>query len=922
MPSFTSCTSPRVATVAVLVSLVFASSAWAESLSDFIRIQTFKTHSRVTIKVDSSVEVLPIQTAQEARRGFTILLKGLTLTDLGAPFGSDHEWVREVEAVAKSDSRVQKLNLQEREDGVTVTAQWKFPSGALALATPRMETFHYRKNDAAQYVIDFWPKPGPTLAAAKAAADRRAREAKLAAARAKMQGRRDRRIANEKLRAERDDNLRFCRENWDEKREIFLPFQPVEAVFDFSKYLPSGTADKGHEYLNPTGDAEEAQLFRLAVKLYGSEKYALVIKTLDFLDSRVSKPEIRVEAAFLRANSMLKLGYEEQGVELLKSVMNQSRSSKAAQRSAMFIALKRHEAKDPLASLEYFVWLTQYHTKSPVAWVFHLGAAEALAQLRQTQRSAAEFRWVMENASSAENQARGAIRMGDLFLERRQYDQALASYFLASQNFGKEVVKFPSFYLNRAEALYWLGQYDRAAEVYGDFLKRHQASGEGWRALYRLAELHGRKGELARADGYLTETVNRHPYSVGAILSRMRLLSCGTGLEPTTAKSTVSNFFENELTRFDPSAEVFVDRLADYRGLAHVRALLAAGDEESALNVALAQLNTFSSVDAGAGSTRDAVSRLMGHLYRKIILKKLGDQPTDESRLVALSFHHEMGPKMPRSSGAVEADYLLKLSQAAVDLGMPQWGQQLAQDYQLTVAIERKLASAQDDEIDQKLAISERSFAEARALWIAGDSDSKIVPLLKQVAEESPYSYEREILFSLVEHRAGRPASSLQHALKARMLAAPTERNQPRLLHWIARLNRESGNPKAATEAYAELRGSQDKDSGRLASLGVVPVPSKQSLMMIEVDLLTSLGRWGEAASLFSDSKSESGLTLDSPLKYQYAQVLRKTGKLENLKKSQEMLEALAKEAPEDFWKKMAHEALQPVKSTAKEGNP
>ena len=221
-----------------LLLLVGAPRAMAETVADFIDIRSFKTHGRVSLRVDPSVEVERIDAVRESSKGFRILLKGLQLSDLGAPFGAEVQWAREVEAAAIRDPRLARLSLSEREDGVIVQGAWKFASGAAAPAVPRMESFHYRRNDDARYVVDFWPKPGPTVSEARAAGERSARVAALAEARRRMQGRRDRRIASEKQRAGHDDNLRFCREAWDEKREVFLPFHPVVDRFEFSQVLP------------------------------------------------------------------------------------------------------------------------------------------------------------------------------------------------------------------------------------------------------------------------------------------------------------------------------------------------------------------------------------------------------------------------------------------------------------------------------------------------------------------------------------------------------------------------------------------------------------------------------------------------------------------------------------------------------------
>ncbi|MEN9723484.1 MAG: hypothetical protein RJB38_1470, partial [Pseudomonadota bacterium] len=635
--------------LSALASGLFLSCAQADTISDFISIQNFKLHGRVSFKVDSSVEVEQLkadaQKKGKATDGFRLLFKGITLSDLGAPFGAEKEWTQRVEALSSRESRLAGLTLLEQADGVVVVGKWRFPGGAARLADPRMETFHYRHAEASRYVVDFWLKPGPTVAAAQAAQERKLRQERLAAAERRLKSRRDRRIANEKDRGELDDNLRFCREPWGEQREVFLPYKPLRVDFDFSKVLPQKTADQHHDYFKPEGESEEAQLFRLALKLYRGKKFALSLKTLEFLESRVHSSAIRVESLFLKANALAALEFKEPALAQLKAVTSLAPTSQAALSAAMYLALDRYGASDPLGALEQFLWLIEYHGKTAPGWVFHLGAAESLAQLRQTQRAVEEFRWVMEKAPRPEDQVLGAIRIGDLHLERREYDQALASYFLASQSFPRETARFPEFFLNRAEALYWLGQYDRAQAIYAEFMKTHPASKDGWRATYRLSEILGRAGKLQEADAQMMETVNRYPYSSGALLSRMRLMSCGSGLEPETAASAVSSFFDREASRFDPSSDFFTDRYSEYRGVAHVRALLSANDQEQAIQVALGQLEPGVVVGAPLPESKQAISRLMGYLFRKLLLKKLGAEPTDESRLAALSYYQEMAPK-------------------------------------------------------------------------------------------------------------------------------------------------------------------------------------------------------------------------------------------------------------------------------------
>lgn len=214
---------------AVSASLLLCAVAAAEQASDYIKIQTFKTHSRLSLRLDATVEVERQKASAEPSRGFEILLKGLALTDLGAPFGSEGDWLRQMDAVTEGDSRLLKVKFRETESGVVVKGTWRFPGGKAALAEPRMETFHYRKDDA--YFVDFWAKPGPTAVQAKASNERRAREDRLKKAQAEVKARQDRRAQLAVARAEMEDSMRFCKEPWTEPREVFLPFFPRSLHF-------------------------------------------------------------------------------------------------------------------------------------------------------------------------------------------------------------------------------------------------------------------------------------------------------------------------------------------------------------------------------------------------------------------------------------------------------------------------------------------------------------------------------------------------------------------------------------------------------------------------------------------------------------------------------------------------------------------
>jgi hypothetical protein len=133
-----------------------------------------------------------------------------------------------------------------------------------------------------------------------------------------------------------------------------------------------------------------------------------------------------------------------------------------------------------------------------------------------------------------------------------------------------------------------------------------------------------------------------------------------------------------------------------------------------------------------------------------------------------------------------------------------------------------------------------------------------------------------------------------------------------------------AGSPRSAVEILQRLQkfvgaAGQVKVVERASLLGLPPLPTVEQLVMIEGDVLSGLGRWGEAASAFGRivERGEGG----NHAKYRYADALDKTG--ERVRAVEQYQQIVAGKT-DDFWKKLAGEALAVDKSTdvvkAKEG--
>jgi tetratricopeptide (TPR) repeat protein len=909
-----------------------------------LKLETYRTHSRLTLQLDEGV-------ASEWRQvpgGFELVLKGIRLGDLGAPLGEEADWVRQFVNVA--DTRLSGVTLEETPAGLLFRGRWKFATGSKAPARPDMVAFDYRDKESAALVVDFWPKDGATVGEVS-----RQREAArhLASVRSREETERvrnARRAARLKAKLLSEDPKLFCRTPLSEDTDVFLAFLPFHQPVDLSHWIPTKGPDANYDWQEPTESTPAAQHVRLAIKLYKDKKYGLVNRTLDFLDKDYPGSPFASRMRFLRANSVLKLSLEKtaeapegaagaQGTEtpeakvaagLMTEAQKQFRDQLADPamdpeiklQTALYLAGRSLAAADHMGALEQFMWLAANSPKAVQAWVFHMGAAESARALRQTDRAVKEYEWVAEHGPDARSRSEGALRAGDLYMERFEYDQALASYAQGLRHFGPEAKEFPAVHINRAEALYGLGQFERANGAFKSFLAQFPAHPAGWRATLRLAEIAGRKAgsvrESEEARRWYLETVNRFPLSRGATLARMGLATCGDhgGMDFDAAK----RFFSTEAEIYDGAGEVMMERYKDYRALARVRTLMTLGREAEAVGAGIEELRRVSRLE-----TRRLVGGVLAMNFRRTLLGMLDRG----QRLEALTFYENNEAAVPRLNAKeanVDPDYLLKLSQAAASMNLGKVAQGLSDEFEKA----RRLAQAGaggfsgsgrapasisgadrrglDDgnggeDTEERLESGERHFTAAKALWVGTglSAEGRIRTELGSVDAESRFSYEREIILGLIEEKHGRTREALRHATRAQLLGAASAKGlrvrDPRVEAWVASLEARAGDARAALAAYRSLEDLKAGPGTDVAEeLGVPSVPSSDRLVIAESEILEKLGKWGEAAANYARAV-EKGLGGPQAV-YGYARALLRTGSRADRSKALAALEGIAAPAP------------------------
>jgi tetratricopeptide (TPR) repeat protein len=652
---------------------------------------------------------------------------------------------------------------------------------------------------------------------------------------------------------------------------------------------------------------------------------------------------------FLRANALIKIGKIDRGELVLDQLMGSFQQSPVALRAAMYLALKLYSKGFSRLALEKFFWLSDHHVYHRLNWVFHLGAAECLYELGQTDRALKEYQWLMTTWPARLQGAEGGYRLGDLYLTKMQYERALGTYYQGIQNFEPFAESFPEYYLNRGETLYQLGQLAPAKKEFVYFLDHFPAHSEGWRATYRLAEIAGREPKSSgpsslEYQSYLLRTVNQYPFSIGSVLARIRLAGCGDhgGFD----QSALKKFFSEQARDLDGSGVVSMTDYRDFRALGQVRTLANIGEPRLVLDLALSEIPT-----AKSPLVKKYLKLYSHHSFQKLIIQMIDQGQKYE----ALSFYSAKIDKLPKTDEEIKHDYLLKLSQAASDLSLPKMASDLIQAYRLENSKKRTLAAV---DFKSTNARDEENYALAKALWIrlknvsdqpgtkeadqsedkkghslpvaAEVGSEKIRNLLQSLSGDSRFSFEKEILLGLLDEHEGKIESAIQHATEARLT-----RNLLQLDAWVASLYLKAKNNEIPLSIYKKIEKETLEnhlgavtDEASLQKLGLPSIPDLGQTLLKQTQILESEERWGEAVSAYS-RLIDHGIK-SNRVRYGYARSLLKIGKKSDraqvLATLNEIANADLKNEDDDFWKKMAIETIANndlhdlIKKNAKEG--
>ncbi|MBU6154107.1 MAG: tetratricopeptide repeat protein [Bdellovibrionales bacterium] len=881
-----------------------------------IELASRGSHSRLELSIDSSFS--PRFT--DSSKGFRIEIPSATLMDVGVPFGSEKQFNEYLETIR--DERISGIRVRELESSLVVEGDYRFPAGKNALATPKMEHFDFKKEEAGRFVVDFFYQKGPTLADI----ERTRKESKgireRAATELLKKKELEKRVAREKRIQDGRNAMMFCDQPFDRTTTVFLKFRAEHPGLSFSSYFPEKIPDHRFRYSDPLEKGEAADMVRLALKLSRENKHALTVRTVEFLEKDYPKSRDLNEMLFLKANAYFRMGYDDRGKALLQSLARTARGTEVGLQTAGFLAARSFQNQDWLAALEAFLNLKKEMPEHPLVWLFRYGIAESLYRIKQGEQAQTEYEWLSKNAQKPEVRAEAAFKIGDIYFERGQFAQAVSAYQNAIKGRESYLPSYPAVLLNLGESYFQLEELSRAEDLFKRFMDIASGNPMAWRASLRLAEIKAMGASLnADAEKAFMETINRYPLSQGALISRIRLLPCGRhgGFDLPAAERLISS---PEVLNFPSDGAIYPSQFRELAGLTEVRMLISFGENQRALERGMARLRENPGVE-----TRKLIEQAMIGGIKSILEKKLGEKDV----FGAIAFFEKYGDFLPLPAHDPLADDLkIRLATLAAERNLTQFALKIIEPYRrMSEAGQKEVLAAIEKHVtlegldDQE----ERNLVEAKTLWNSADFTvedasraDQLVARLGYIREDSRQAFEKNLILALYYREKKDFKSALTHARrlgKQMQAVSPGGRVQvDALIGDVALL---ASDLELAREGFRRARIGLSTLKGKAVDSmnfrHLDAAPSISFLVQSEGEVLEKLEKWKEAVALYAEAvENKIG---GNHILYSHAKAILRDGGKESEGRALVSLKKIEQSQDDDVWKRLAQEKLKEI---AKEG--
>ena len=475
------------------------SQVWAGAAN--FDLKTLHQYSRVVIPA------LPATSITATGSGSTLLIKLNRVSDIS-----------KFDLAGLKDSRIKNISVQMKgPDQAEVKVE---------LNSANSDFFAYAQPDPAAVVVDIWQKKSDVPQVASAT--KKSRVSKVS----------NKRVIASVKKEEPEPAAEVAPLNAD--RDIFvrmtLAQQPTELTGGLVATpfkLDLGTA---WNFAKPNKKEPDGEAFALALSLFKEKKYGLVIRTLELLRRDYSDSSYLVEADFLHALSLKRLGEDQKSAELVAqadvTLLELANKVDASGKNLpyyklinLYFTLKEYNADTGIKVVERLEHLLSIWDKNdPEFLKLQMLMAEAYIKISRPRFAERIYRYIVENHPKSPFAAEAAYRTGNLLASERNYDRVIEEGERAIQMYPEHKKKRSELLFNIGEAYFWKRNYAAANKYFKEYVSVSPAStiaAQAYTRMGEIAELHSGNMKLATQE-YL-RAKNGFPFTLGDQISSLRL---------------------------------------------------------------------------------------------------------------------------------------------------------------------------------------------------------------------------------------------------------------------------------------------------------------------------------------------------------------------------------------------------------------
>lgn len=313
-----------------------------------------------------------------------------------------------------------------------------------------------------------------------------------------------------------------------EAREmIFLKF-PL--LLNENKYLSSVLSRRVTYEIAEKQDPETKDFLK-AKKMFENNDFKLFMKSKKIFLKKYPKSKYGEMINFMAADGLLQVYKKEKDPELFEeslktydALVARYPKSSLTERTYLLLAfLRMKEGKYFEATRNLKTYVERYKS-SPILDNIRLILAQSLLRGQQYKDAAIIYEELMKSESPDVREL-AAFEAGDVFLEKKDYKNAIKYYEVALNNHPKSWMKYPNVFFNLGEAQFLMEDYNHSLQSFKSFLSahpQHEFSSYAWTRMGEMLEIAGKNEQVWR--GFYNESIFRFNQDEGAKIAKAHLL--------------------------------------------------------------------------------------------------------------------------------------------------------------------------------------------------------------------------------------------------------------------------------------------------------------------------------------------------------------------------------------------------------------